>query len=139
MPATPVSSTAKAQPEPDLAGSRASRLPASTIAFFALPVLPVGFVMSLTDVYFVKFGTDVLLYMLKEYYPARNAFRRAFALSNGESKMAERNLNRVEATIAQIEEIPATNPAISHDVIRLGTSEFRLIETASREADVMAE
>ena len=81
----------------------------------------------------------VVLYMLKEYYPARNAFRRAFALSNGESKMAERNLNRVEATIAQIEEIPATNPAISHDVIRLGTSEFRLIETASREADVMAE
>ena len=81
----------------------------------------------------------VVLYMLKEYYPARNAFRRAFALSNGESEMVERNLNRVEATIAQIEEVSATDPAISIDVIRLGTSEFRLMETVSPEADVMAE
>ena len=81
----------------------------------------------------------VVLYMLKEYYPARNSFRRAFALSDGKSEMVERNLQRVEETIALIEEVPATNPAISHDVIRLGTSEFRLIETVSPEADVMAE
>ena len=81
----------------------------------------------------------VVLYKLKEYYPARNAFRRAYALSNGKSEMAERNLNRAEAKIARMEKIPKTDPAISHDVIRLGTSEFRLIETASPEADVTAE
>lgn len=81
----------------------------------------------------------VVLYKLKEYYPARNAFRRAYALSNGKSEIAERNLNRAEATIARMEKVPKTDPAISHDVIRLGTSEFRLIETASPEADVTAE
>ena len=63
----------------------------------------------------------VVLYMLKEYYPARNAFRRAFALSDGKSGMAERNLNRVEATIAQMEMDPTTVPAISIDAIPLGT------------------
>ncbi len=81
----------------------------------------------------------VVLYRLKEYYPARNASRRAFALSSGKSEMAERNLNRAEATIARMEKIPKTDPAISHDVIRLGTSEFRLIEAASPDADVTAE
>ncbi len=81
----------------------------------------------------------VVLYMLKEYYPARDAFRTAYALSSGKSEMAERNLNRAEATIARIEEVPKTDPAISHDVIRLGTSEFRLIEIASPEADVTAQ
>ena len=81
----------------------------------------------------------VVLYKLKEYYPARNAFRRAYALSNGKSEIAERNLNRSEATIARLEEVPKKDPAITHDVIRLGTSEFRLIEAASPEADVTAE
>ena len=81
----------------------------------------------------------VVLYKLKEYYPARNAFRRAYALSNGKSEMAERNLNRAEATIARMEKVPKTDPAISHDVIRLGTSEFRLIEAVSPEAEVTAE
>ncbi len=81
----------------------------------------------------------VVLYKLKEYYPARNAFRRALALSGGKSEMAERNLNRAEATIARMETVPETDPAISHDVIRLGSSEFRLIEAASPEAEVTAE
>ncbi len=81
----------------------------------------------------------VVLYKLKEYYPARNAFRRAYALSSGKSEMAERNLNRAEATIAQMEEAAKTDPAISHDVIRLGTSEFRLIEAVSPEVEVTAE
>ncbi len=81
----------------------------------------------------------VVLYKLKEYYPARNAFRTAFALSSGKSEMAERNLNLAEATIARMEKVPETDPAISHDVIRLGSSEFRLIEAASPEAEVTAE
>ena len=81
----------------------------------------------------------VVLYMLKEYYPARDAFRTAYALSVGRSEMAERNLNRAEAAIARTKEIQKTNPAISHEVIRLGSSEFRLIESASPEADEMAE
>ncbi len=77
----------------------------------------------------------VVLYKLKEYYPARNAFRQALALSGGKSEMAERNLNRAEATIAQMEEAAKTDPAISHDVVRLGSSEFRLMEAASPDAD----
>ena len=81
----------------------------------------------------------VVLYMLKEYYPARNAFRTAYALSSGKSEMAERNLNRTEEAIALLEEVDEADPAISHDLIRLGTSEFRLIEATSPEAEVMAE
>jgi Tfp pilus assembly protein PilF len=81
----------------------------------------------------------VVLYKLKEYYPARNAFRRAYALSGGKSEMAERNLNQTEAMIAQIELVPKTDPAISHDVLRLGTSEFRLMEAASPEVEATAE
>jgi Tfp pilus assembly protein PilF len=81
----------------------------------------------------------VVLYKLKEYYPARNAFRQALALSGGKSEMAERNLNRAEATIAQMEEAAKTDPAISHDVIRLGSSEFRLMEAASPDAEATVE
>jgi hypothetical protein len=53
--------------------------------------------------------------------------------------MAERNLNRAEATIAAIEMVPETDQAVSHDVIRLGGGEFRLVEAASPETDAMAE
>ncbi len=81
----------------------------------------------------------VVLYQLKEYYPARNAFRRAYSISGGKSEIAERNLNRVEATIALMEMVPKKDPAISIDVIRLGSSEYRLIEAASPEAEVSAE
>ena len=81
----------------------------------------------------------VVLYMLKEYYPARNAFRTAYALSSGKSEMAERNLNRTEEAIALLEEVDEADPAITHDLIRLGTSEFRLVEATSPEAEVMAE
>ena len=77
----------------------------------------------------------VVLYRLKEYYPARNAFRRAHALSGGASGMAERNLNLAEAMIARMEEAAKTDPAISHQVVRLGSSEFRLMEIASPDAD----
>jgi Tfp pilus assembly protein PilF len=81
----------------------------------------------------------VVLYKMKEYYPARTEFKRAYALSGGKSEMAERNLNRTEATIAQLEMVPKTDPAISHDVMRLGTSEFRLVDAAPPEAEATAE
>jgi Flp pilus assembly protein TadD len=81
----------------------------------------------------------VVFYKLKEYYPARNAFRRAYALSGGKSEMAERNLNRVESTIAQMELVSETDLVFSHDVIRLGTSEFRLVEASLPEVEVAAE
>ena len=81
----------------------------------------------------------VVLYKLKEYYPARDAFRRAYALSGGRSEMAGRNLNRAEATIARMEKVTKTDPAISHEVVRLGTSEFRLMEAVSPETEVTAE
>jgi Flp pilus assembly protein TadD len=81
----------------------------------------------------------VVLYQLKEYYPARDEFRSAFAISNGTSEMAERNLNRVEATIAASEMVPETDQAISHEVIRLGGGEFRLVKSATPETDAMTE
>jgi len=81
----------------------------------------------------------VVLFQQKEYYLARDEFRSAFALSNGTSEMAERNLNRVEAKIAEIEMIPETDQAITYEVIRLGSGEFRLKELASPESDAMAE
>jgi Flp pilus assembly protein TadD len=68
----------------------------------------------------------VVLFRLKEYYPAREAFRAAFALSSGQNEIAERNLNRVEVVVAQIEEAEKSDPAVSYRVVRLGTSEFRI-------------
>lgn len=81
----------------------------------------------------------VVLYQLKEYYPARNAFRTAFALSSGTSEFAARNLNRVEEFIAQIEANQPVDTSISHDVLRLGSSEFRLIDARSSRSDAEAE
>jgi len=68
----------------------------------------------------------VVLFRLKEYYPARDAFRAAFALSSGQNDIAERNLNRVEEVVAQIEEAEKSDPAASYRVVRLGTREFRI-------------
>jgi Tfp pilus assembly protein PilF len=81
----------------------------------------------------------VVLFQLKEYHRARDEFRMAFAISNGASELAERNLNRIEATIAAIEVIPETDQSVSHGVVRLGGGEFRLVELAMPEADTMAE
>ena len=81
----------------------------------------------------------VVLFKLKEYYPASNSFRAAVALSSGESETALGNLNRVEAVIAVIEEGPDPNPALSHEVVRLGSSEFQLIESEPQHADDTAE
>lgn len=81
----------------------------------------------------------VVLFKLKEYYLARNEFRSAFALSNGTSEMAERNLNRTEAMIAAMETIPETDLAISHGVISLGGGEYRLVELDAPKTDAMAE
>jgi Flp pilus assembly protein TadD len=81
----------------------------------------------------------VVLYMMNEYYPARDEFRSAYAISSGKSAMAERNLNRAEATIASFEEIPETDPTISQEEIRRGNGAFQPIETASPEVGVIAE
>jgi Tfp pilus assembly protein PilF len=81
----------------------------------------------------------VVLYMMKEYYPARNEFRSAFALSSGRSGIAERNLNRAEAKIARIEKTPEMGSIISQETIRREDGEIRPVESASNEADAMAE
>jgi Tfp pilus assembly protein PilF len=81
----------------------------------------------------------VVLYQMKEYYPARDEFRAAFAISNGASEMAGSNLNRTETIIAAIELAPETDQAISHDVVRLGGGEFRLVDAELPEAEAMAE
>lgn len=71
----------------------------------------------------------VVLFMLKEYHQARDAFRTAYALSSGTSEMAERNLNHADEVIAQLEQTGEVDPAITYRVERLGSSEFRLIHT----------
>jgi len=81
----------------------------------------------------------VVLYIMKEYYPARNEFRSAFALSSGRSEIAERNLNRAEATIARIERIPETGSVISQEEIRREDGEIVPGEPASTEVEAMAE
>jgi Tfp pilus assembly protein PilF len=79
----------------------------------------------------------VVLFRLREYHAARDAFRAAFALSSGRSGIAERNLNRAEAVVAQLEEAEQTDPAVSHRVVRLGTSEFRITPSATTPAEMM--
>jgi Flp pilus assembly protein TadD len=81
----------------------------------------------------------VVLYMMKEYYPARNEFRSAFALSSGRSGIAERNLNRVEAKIARIEKIPEEGSITSQETIHREDGEIRPVESTSNVADTMAE
>jgi Flp pilus assembly protein TadD len=79
----------------------------------------------------------VVLFRLKEYYPARDAFRAAYALSSGRSGIAERNLNRAEAVVAQIEVAEQPDPAVSHRVVRLGTSEFRITPSVETQAELI--
>lgn len=71
----------------------------------------------------------VVLFALKEYHAARNAFRVAYALSSGTNELAERNLNEIDEVIAQIDETGEVDPAITYRVERLGSSEFRLVHT----------
>jgi len=79
----------------------------------------------------------VVLFRLREYYPARDAFRAAYALSSGRSEIAERNLNRAEAVVAQIEQAEQPDPAVSHRVVRLGTSEFRITPSVDTQAELI--
>jgi Tfp pilus assembly protein PilF len=81
----------------------------------------------------------VVLYMRKEYYPAQEAFQTAFALSSGTSGTAERNLNRVEATIAQIEGLAETYPAVVENEVILDASEFKSTKEDSPETELAAE
>ena len=79
----------------------------------------------------------VVLFLLKEYYPARDAFRVAFALSSGTSEIAERNLNRADAVVAEIEQAGQEDPEISHRVVRLGTSAFRITPVGEPPAEMI--
>ena len=80
----------------------------------------------------------VVLFLMKEYYPAREAFKVAFALSSGQSEIAERNLNRAEFVVAEIEKAGQPDPEISHRVVRLGTSAFRITPTDDLRPELMA-
>lgn len=76
-----------------------------------------------------NYNLGVVLFLLKEYHRARDAFQAAYALSSGSSEMAERGLNYTNEAIAQIEQTGQPDPAITYRVERLGSSEFRLIHT----------
>ena len=86
-----------------------------------------------------QLNLGVVLFQLKEYHGARNAFRSAFAVSSGASDAAVRNLNKTEEIIAELEKNPEFDPSISHDVVRLGGGEFRLVDAAREEPDVIGE
>ena len=65
-----------------------------------------------------------VLYRMGEYQAARNAFRRAFALSSGTSTIAEHNLGLSEMALTRIDTLPTDyNP---YAVRRLGSSEYEL-------------
>jgi len=81
----------------------------------------------------------VVLLQLKEYHAARDEFRSAFALSSGADELAAHNLNRTQEIIEAIEQNPGTDPTISHDVVALGGGQFKLVEAARAETDVIAE
>lgn len=71
----------------------------------------------------------VVLLRLEEYYPARQAFRTAFALSDGRNELAMRNLRLAELTVAEIEsERDYVDPAVNFRLRRLGTHEFELVD-----------
>jgi len=85
------------------------------------------------------YNLGVVLFQLNEYHAARDAFRTAFALSSGESELAAMNLNRAEEIVALLEQNPELDPTISHDVVRLGGGQFRLVDTGPAETEVIAE
>jgi len=68
----------------------------------------------------------VVLYRLGRYAEARRAFRTAFAVSSGKSDMALYNMELAEAALAR--EAPRPDPAVTHGLQRLGSSEYRLFE-----------
>lgn len=71
----------------------------------------------------------VVLLRLGEYYPARQAFQAAFALSDGRNDLAMRNLRLAELAIAEIEaEQNYVDPAVNYRLQRLGTHEFELVD-----------
>lgn len=81
----------------------------------------------------------VVLFMLKEYHQARDAFRMAFAVSSGRSEFAEDNLNRTEAVLALIDSPGEDDGAVTYRVERRGSSVFRLVGTDEAEAQAQAE
>ncbi len=70
----------------------------------------------------------VVLFMLEEYYGARDEFRAAWRLSGEQSEMARRNLDRAEEAIALIEAGEKLDPAYTYRVVRLGSDQFRLVK-----------
>ena len=78
----------------------------------------------------------VVLYRLREYYRARQAFQAAFALSDGRNELALRNLRLTERIIKDIEAGRRyVDPALNMEVRRLGSSEFELIDYEPPELD----
>lgn len=81
----------------------------------------------------------VVLFDLKEYAAARSAFRAALELSGEEGQeanaaSARRNLERAEATLAQLDEPDPDAAARTHRLVRLGTDEFRLTPVVEKPA-----
>ena len=82
----------------------------------------------------------VVLLGLGDYYPARQAFQAAFALSDGRSDLALSNLRRSEKLVAALEDRRGgPDPATNFRVERLGRSEFRLVEWRPPEPAVETE
>lgn len=69
----------------------------------------------------------VVLFALGKYPEARQAFQAAFALSDGANDIAVTNLAKTEAALAEAEQAAAPDPAVTHDLRRLGSNEYQLI------------
>lgn len=68
----------------------------------------------------------VVLYRLGDYARARRAFYAAYALSSGRNDLARRNLALSEAAVRAT--YPRTDSRESHEVQRIGRSEYRLFQ-----------
>ena len=71
----------------------------------------------------------VILFRRQSYHEAQQAFQSAYALSSGNSEIAQHNLRLANLTVAEIDANEA-GVVHSHRLRRIGASEYRLEETA---------
>ncbi|MEM7508654.1 MAG: tetratricopeptide repeat protein [Pseudomonadota bacterium] len=77
----------------------------------------------------------VILFRRARYHEAKQAFQSAYAISSGSSEIAQHNLRLANLTVAEID---ANEAGIvqSHRLVRIGTDEYSLSQTAVSAQDL---
>ncbi|MEM1384820.1 MAG: hypothetical protein AAGG06_14375 [Pseudomonadota bacterium] len=81
----------------------------------------------------------VVLFKLEDFEGARVAFRRAFTASDRADEAAEHNLRVAESMVAALQAEQQPHPALSHTVMRTGSSEYRLVSLGDQTPDATAQ